>query len=379
MARKGENIYKRKDGRWEGRYIKEYDENGKAKYGYLYAYTYKDVKQKLIAAKSETSQNIRTQKTVKQITFGGYSKLWLKDIRLNVKHSTFVKYTNIVTNHILPYFENYAISRMDTELIKQFANEKLTKGNLNKNGGLSAKTVRDILSVLKLLFRYIESQGEDINCDFEQITIKSSRKQAEEISLSVQTVLTQYLLSDMDNIKLGILICLYTGIRLGEICAMKYKDVFLDDKILRVNKTMQRIQTISSESITKTDIIITPPKSIYSQRAIPLPDFLVDKIKDLSANPEDFLLTGEKDKFIEPRTMENHFKRCLKSCGLKNYTFHQLRHRFASYCIEIGFDVKSLSEILGHSDVNITLNRYVHSSLDLKRKYMNQLQANIAF
>lgn len=379
MARKGENIYKRKDGRWEGRYIKEYDENGKAKYGYLYAYTYKDVKQKLIIAKSEISEIVRTQKTTKKITLGGYSKLWLKDIQLNVKHSTFIKYTNIITNHILPDLENYEITRMNTELIKQFANEKLTRGNLNKNGGLSAKTVRDILSVLKLLFRYIESQGEDINCDFEQITIKSSRKQAEEISLSVQTTLTQYLLSNIDNIKLGILICLYTGIRLGEICAMKYKDVFLDDKILRVNKTMQRIQTISSESITKTDIIVTPPKSIYSQRAIPLPDFLVDKIKDLSANPEDFLLTGEKDKFIEPRTMENHFKRCLKACGLKNYTFHQLRHRFASYCIEIGFDAKSLSEILGHSDVNITLNRYVHSSLDLKRKYMNQLQANIAF
>ena len=131
--------------------------------------------------------------------------------------------------------------------------------------------------------------------------------------------------------------------------------------------------------IKKTEVIITSPKSDSACRIIPLPDFIVDIVEQFYNNPQNFILTGTADKYIEPRTMENRFKKYLKECNIKKYTFHQLRHSFATYCMEIGFDIKSLSEILGHSSVNITLNRYVHSSFELKRVNMNKLEVKLAY
>jgi integrase len=135
---------------------------------------------------------------------------------------------------------------------------------------------------------------------------------------------------------------------------------------------MQRIQNVSAAE-TRTRIVITEPKSACSQRDIPIPDFLVAMLRTFQAESEAYVLTGSRDHFIEPRTMQNHFKRYVRQCGIAPANYHALRHSFATRCIELGFDVKSLSEILGHSNVNTTLNRYVHSSLELKRENMEKL------
>lgn len=198
------------------------------------------------------------------------------------------------------------------------------------------------------------------------------------MSKEVQNRLVKYLLKDTDYTKLGILLCLYTGIRIGELCALRLEDILIQEKTMRITKTMQRLQTLSNVD-SKTKIVITTPKSISSQREIPLPDFLIKIIVGFNYNTKDYILTGANNRYIEPRTLEYRFKSILKRCGLENYRFHQLRHRFATQCIELGFDVKCLSEILGHSSVNITLNRYVHSTMELKKNNMEKLQHSIAY
>lgn len=185
--------------------------------------------------------------------------------------------------------------------------------------------------------------------------------------------LTNALLDDTDLVKLGVLLSLYTGIRLGEVCALKWENLNIADGILSVRETMQRIKDTSNHSVTKTKIIITEPKSKSSVRDIPLPPFVTEIAKGFQGSGNTFILTGERTRFIEPRTMQNRFKSIVKEINIDDANYHALRHTFATRCIEVDFEIKTLSEILGHSNVNITLNRYVHSSLDLKKANMGKL------
>ena len=377
MPRKGENIYKRKDGRWEGRYIKKYDINNKAVYGYVYGHSYTEVKTKLSNAKSSMiNQDNNIIKGNKDLEY--YSLKWIDESRNTFKQSTYVKYINIVQNHLIPTIGQYMIATITTDLVKKLIDEKRNAGNIKTGKGLSAKSIRDIVSVLRMILLYAESEGEKVNCNFDMISVKTVITKNEYLNKNEQMILTKYLISDIDYIKLGILICLYTGLRIGEICAIQFKDILMKEKILTVTKTMQRIQNFS-DSKQKTDVIITSPKSQTSVREIPIPDFLIEILSGFRNPPNAYLLTGRSDKYMEPRTLYNKFKACVKQCGIKEITFHQLRHRFATYCIEVGFEIKSLSEILGHSSVNITLNRYVHSSMELKRINMSKLQENMNY
>lgn len=375
MPRKGENIYKRKDGRWEGRYIKEYDLENKAKYASVYAHSYSEVKNKLIKAKNDCHQSKQIEKSN---TLCFYATKWLSNVEPQIKRSTFVKYTNIINNHIIPMIGEVKIKNFTTDLLKKYIFQKLSNGNLSTKKGLSPKTVRDIISVIKLVLNYAEENGENNFCNFQQINIKSVSTTEQYISKDSQVQLTQYLLKETDYTKLGILLCLYTGIRIGELCAIRYEDISVNERIIKITKTLQRLQTFS-ENNERTEIVITEPKSHSSSREIPIPDFIMDIILTFKFKSNEYILTGRSDKFVEPRTLEYRFKACLKACGIKDCKFHQLRHRFASQCIELGFDIKSLSEILGHASVNITLNRYVHSSMELKRANMNKLQCSFAY
>ena len=374
MPRRGENIYKRKDGRWEGRYIKQYDQNHKAKYGYVYANNYKEVKNKLIEAKQTPTNKTNSVHTVSFI-----AKMWLNEIQVQTKHSTYVKYSNITNNHIIPDIGLYRVNDLKTEQIRNLVDNKLKKGKLNGKGGLSPKSVKDIISVMKLILQYAENLGIDSHCNLELIKIKSPNKRITTFRNAEQIQLIRYLLNDIDCTKLGVLICIFTGMRIGEICALKFEDISIQNKVINITKTMQRVQNLSDIAKKKTDIIITSPKSESSQREIPIPDFILNLIQQMDFMPKDYILTGCSNSFVEPRTLQNRFKVYLKECGLKNMTFHQLRHSFATCCVELGFEVKSLSEILGHSSVNITLNRYVHSSLELKRDNINKLQEALIY
>lgn len=373
MARTGENIYKRKDGRWEGRYIKLYDANGKSKYGYVYARTYSEAKQKL----AEQRCHVVLVGGTSNRTNAKYDDIlttWLQSSRTNIKESTFAKYAHIIDSHIRTALGQFPVDRISTQLIATFIQQQLITGRLDGKGGLSPKTVRDILTIIKGSIRYAHDNGIEVICNPQKLMVKKREKEMRVLTPLEQESLVQVLLNNTDQYKFGVMLSLYTGIRIGELCALKWENLCLSSATLKVRKTMQRIQDKSLGAIAKTKVIVTEPKSDCSVRDIPLPSFMIEIARRFEQPGEAYVLSGDKNKYTEPRTMQNRFKKYVLEAGISDANFHATRHTFATRCIEIGFDVKTLSEILGHANVNITLNRYVHSSFDLKCSNMSKLR-----
>ena len=372
MPRKGENIFKRQDGRWEGRYIKARN-GGKAVYGYVFGKSYSEVKKK----KSEAISRIDHEKDESQKSeqakspiFEHVAHQWLEELKPVRKLSTIVKYESQLKNYIIPVFGNLALDNITNENIISFSNKLQNKG---RNGQkLSLKTVADILSRMKSIHRFALLHGYKVNYIFDAVRISQRQGTIRVLTLEEEKKLIHYLQDNLDLTALGILLSLFTGIRIGELCALKWNDFSFTDKEFQVQRTMQRLQNLDKNSRNKTIIEIGEPKSLSSNRKIPIPEKLMKYLHAAYVEGA-YVLSGSKDNFIEPRTLENRFKSVLKKCGLEKIKFHALRHTFATRCIELGFDIKSLSEILGHANVNITLNRYVHPSMKLKHTNMNKL------
>ena len=339
--------------------------------------TFNEIKSKLIKMQNSYHAFSHPQKTAEQKNYTFWLNEWLSCKRLSVKESTFMHYKNIVENHIRPALGKYIIEEISTSLLEQFLYQKLQKGKLDGSGGLSPKSVSDILVVIKESFKYAQSYGVISVCNFDGISLKKNNKEMRVLSLSEEQRLNKVLLNDIDRYKLGVFICLYTGIRIGELCALRWRNISVSEKTLKVEHTMQRIQTDKSDISKKTKIVITEPKSFSAHRIIPLPDFVLEIIGIFVGNPEAYVLSGKSDVVIEPRTMQNKFKFYLEKADINAANFHSLRHTFATRCIESDFDVKTLSEILGHSSVKITLDKYVHSSMNLKRNNMAKLKPAI--
>lgn len=253
--------------------------------------------------------------------------------------------------------------------------QKLQDGRLDNSGGLSPKTVQNIVIIIKSAFKFAHREFHIPNAAENIGLPRVSAKEIEVFSNEEIALLTQYLTTDCDISKLGILLCLYTGIRLGEVCALKWSDFEFQENFLKVRRTIQRIQNPEPEP-PKTKVIIDSPKSVKSIRDIPLPNNLSKDLRRYAqmAPGNGFFLTGSPYYYIEPRTYQSRYKMYLQKGRIPYRNFHALRHTFATKCIELGVDIKSLSEILGHSSVTITLNRYVHSSMDLKQQQINKLE-----
>ena len=368
MSRKGVNIYKRKDGRWEGRYKKGVAPDGKTVYGSCYAKTYRDVKEKLEKCKLQTFLNKKNTKPVSLKPFGMYCDNWHSVNKNKIKESTMVKYTVTINNHIKPYFGGYSPQLITTEMTADFVDYLLTTKNL------STKTVKDIAVVLKSILKYISKNHGIALIDV--VLPKHTATEIRVLSKEEQQRFIEYLITDIDNYKFGILFALMTGLRLGEICALRVGDISLKEKVVVVRETMQRIKNLSGEG-AKTKVVFSSPKSDRSVRVVPLTNTAYELCKEKvsNASPNTFLLTGSETKFIEPRIMQSKLKKYSKACGIEDMHFHVLRHTFATRCVEVGFEIKSLSEILGHSSPRITLERYVHSSIEFKKKNMEKLEA----
>lgn len=201
---------------------------------------------------------------------------------------------------------------------------------------------------------------------------KGKAKEKSLLGKAEQTMLNNYLTSNPNASNVGILLSATTGIRIGELCALKWGNIDLEKRTLTIKNTVQRIKSIDGSTATK--LIITLPKSNSSVRKIPLPDFIIPILRNLKGNNDYYILSGTR-AIIEPRTMQYRFKHILSDLNLPNVSFHSLRHGFATTCIALGFDVKTLSEILGHSSVEIILNRYVHSSMERKAEFMKLLSS----
>jgi integrase len=378
MAKHGENIYRRKDGRWEARVIKGHNEQGKALYAYFYGRTYKEAKDKIFvslpcikgysAAMPDTTESASRFDTVLDA--------WLGNKEIRLKKSSYVKYFNLINNNIKPSLGQYALTDITGPVLNSYIAEIHRTGRRDTAGGLSEKTVKDIAMVIKSVLRFAKDEGLLSEAVHINLTLPREKpKDMRVLSKDEQAVFEKFLSSNMDASKLGILLCLYTGLRIGEICALRWSDIALDANTLTVSRTMQRVQTLDAACSSKTEIVVTEPKSDCSTRTIPLPDCLIGTLKMFKpVNPNAYFLTGETGRHIEPRTYQNHFKAYIIGSSIKDANFHSTRHTFATRCIELGFEIKSLSEILGHANVNITLNRYVHPSFDLKRSNMNKLE-----
>ncbi|MDE5885088.1 MAG: site-specific integrase [Oscillospiraceae bacterium] len=357
MARRGENIYKRKDGRWEGRYKFGFNSNGKVKYRSVYAATYQEVREKLTKLKSSGISFVSSGKRKVKELF----EEWLRAIRLKVKISTYACYHMKIIKHILPVFGDLVYEKLTVSNIHEFIKNKLKEG-------LSAKYVSDIVIVFKSMAKYISKVHGYANPLENVILPKKAKKDMKLLSKSEQEKLCRFLFNHPNHTKLGILLSYYAGLRIGEVCGLKWCDIDLNKEIFKVERTVQRIYENSS-----TRLIMDAPKSSSSVREIPLPKFLVEILRKFKSDDSAYVLS-ETDKLIEPRTLQYRFKSLLKKADLPSINYHSLRHMFATNCIVLGFDVKTLSELLGHAAVETTLNRYVHSSMERKTVCMNLLQ-----
>ena len=373
MPKKGENIYKRKDGRWEGRYIKSRTESGKIIYGYVYARSYRETKEKQKAKiASYTSQIANKNEHV----FSNIASEWFESIKLHTKTSTQNKYHNMLTNYILPEYGNQPFSTITYEFIEAHCKFLLESGG-KKGNGLSPKTVSDVLAIIRNISKFAIRKGIYVANDANAVQIRQDIKPMRVLNKAEQSQLCEYILKKPEACSIGILVCMFTGLRIGEICALRWEDISFSDQSIYIHHTLQRIQMHRGHG-AKTEVVVTTPKSSCSIRKIPLPDEILEiLVLNKKASPG-YVLTNDEYKFIEPRTMQNKFKKILKAVGIENANFHALRHTFATRCVELGFDVKSLSEILGHATVNITMNRYVHPTYEMKKKNMQKLSGLLA-
>ena len=372
MGRKGENIYKRKDGRWEARFIKERSADGSICYGYCYGRSYHEAKEKVNCAKAALLNHFPMAEKTKKEHFEYYCNEWLQMKRSNVKKSTFVKYDTILEKHIKPRLGKYFPETFSEILIEQFSYELLHEEKL------SVKTVRDVLSVLHSVLDYTVRQ----NPSMRPIMVtypKGTRKEVRVLSREEQFRFTNFLLINMDACKFGVLLALLTGLRIGEICALRWSDISLKERTICVQQTMQRLKNTDDTENGKTKIVISDPKSSRSSRIIPLNDYTAELCRGRGMeNSDAYILTGEEKRYMEPRTLQYRMKQYTMECGLEGVHFHTLRHSFATRCVEVGFEIKSLSEILGHSSTSITMECYVHSSMELKRVNMEKLSISLS-
>lgn len=302
---------------------------------------------------------------------------WFDSIVPQVKESTGNKYWNLLKSYALPCFGQRTLKEITHPYIEEQCRYLLTEGGCRKKG-LSTKTVSDVLSLVRNILQFAQKKGWEVGCDGRSIQIKKQPKAMRVFTMEEQEQLCKYLCSAPTACNIGILLCLFTGLRLGEICALRWEDVSFSEQTIHVRQTMQRVQDRNGGE-KKTRVVLTSPKSLCSQRTIPIPKELMEILENYKGTESGFLLTNSEKVVIEPRNMENQFRRALENSAVERANYHVLRHTFATRCVELGFDVKSLSEILGHSSVNITLNRYVHPSMSLKKENMERLFSLFTF
>lgn len=292
-------------------------------------------------------------------------KLWENDKKLYVKKSTYSAYLLLIENHINPYFADK--EQITEEDVQEFVLTKLRKG-------LSQKSIKDIIIVLKMILKFAVKQKllayNEIEIKFPTVGEKTD---LEVLNKNDHKKIINYLQENFTFKNLGIYICLSTGMRIGEICGLLWSDIDVENGIIKVCRTVQRIYVIDGET-RHTEILIDTPKTKNSIRDIPMTTELYKIIKPLKkvVNNDFYVITNEA-KPTEPRTYRNYYERLIKRLGIPKLKFHGLRHSFATRCIESKCDYKTVSVILGHSNISTTLNLYVHPNMEQKKKCIDQM------
>ena len=373
MPKRATNIYKRKDNRWEGRLKVGKNPDGTTKYQSIYGRTYSDVKKKM-----ETTNKYNTSYPKTAIgtpTFTIVSRMWISSIKITVKPSTIYRYEYLIERHILPVLGGYRITEITSTVVNKFLSDKITGGKLDGGGGLSASYVKAMSNVIKMIIDYAVSEDLCLPLKTKISNPANEKMEIHVLSHQEQTQLKAYIDNNMDLTCLGIIISLYAGLRIGEVCALSWKDIDLELGIIHIRHTIARIKCDDMLGGRSTKLILDKPKTKSSKRDIPISSVLLPYLREAQKEALSEFVVSENEHFVSPRTFEYRYHKIMKNSVVVDVNYHTLRHTFATRCVEADVDIKSLSEILGHSNVSITLNTYVHSSMDLKRKQLEKLPA----
>lgn len=300
------------------------------------------------------------EKTINQIT-----EEWKEEKKKYVKKSTYAAYQLLIQNHIKPYFGD--LYEVNEEKVQQFVFDKL-------DAGLSEKTIRDIIIVLKMILKFGIKNGylEYIQIDA-KFPSKQEKKDLDVLSKADQKKFMEHLRNNFTFKNLGIFICLSTGMRIGEICGLRWCDVDTVEGVIKVRHTLQRIYIIEGET-RHTELLLDTPKTANSVRDIPMSSELLKMLKSLNkVVNENYYVISNDIKPIEPRTYRNYYKKLCKQLDIPELKFYGLRHSFATRCIESKADYKTVSVLLGHSNISTTLNLYVHPNKEQKKKTIDKM------
>lgn len=301
-----------------------------------------------------------TQKTFAQIV-----ELWKKDKQLYVKKSSFSAYVLLLENHLLPKFAE--VSSIEEEEVQQFVFQKLEQG-------LSQKSIKDVLIVLKMVMKFGAKYKwiQYTPFDIQYPTVRENQSM-EVLTRAHQKKVMNYIQEHFTFRNLGVYICLCSGMRIGEICALTWEDIDTDNGIINIRKTIQRIYIIE-DGKRRTELLLDTPKTKNSIREVPMSRDLLRMLKPFKkiVNPLFYVLTNDA-KPTEPRTYRSYYKILMKQLEIPEIKFHGLRHSFATRCIESKCDYKTVSVLLGHSNISTTLNLYVHPNLEQKKKAIDQM------
>ncbi|MBR1752966.1 MAG: site-specific integrase [Ruminococcus sp.] len=350
------SIYRRKDGRWEARLSLGTDKNGKRQSRSFYGTTREEANEKMHDFLLLLRTEVLTEITVRELCTE-----WLGVMQNHLKISTLANYRMKIEKHIIPAFGTMLCHELSLQKMHSFINDKI-------ESGLSGRYVSDIIVLVKSILKYAK-RSYGIESPLEGIIMPKCRKpEVKILSSDEQNTLKSYIAENITLTTLGIAISLFMGLRLGEVCALMWQDIDLEKRIMTVRRTAQRVPVTKGKG--KTELVIMPPKSESSMREIPIPDFVFRMMSQLHTADNDFVISGS-NKPLEPRTMQYRFAKILRNVNLPSTcTYHGLRHIFATSALEKGFDIKTLSEILGHSKIEVTLSRYIHSTIDRKRSCM---------
>lgn len=305
------------------------------------------------------------------MTYKKWIMEWLTDVKTKTKERTYQRYYEISQQHIIPLLGDYDINQIDYTIIQGFLFEKQRKGNLKNDKPLSINTLNLIITVLKSSLKSAFTCGIASNPIYEKcIRYKIIEKRIHCFSVKEQIIIEQYIDDNSKTNKLyGIIICLYTGIRIGELLALTWNDIDFENRIIFINKSChdKRIDG-------KTLRVVETPKTLASNRIIPIPYNIVNMLLKMRQNStSQYVICDNKGQWVLHRSYQKTFEQLQIKLGITQRGFHSLRHTFATRGLESGMDVKTLSEILGHNDPTITLKRYAHCMLEHKRNSINKL------
>jgi len=345
----------------------------------FYGHSYEEVKQKrfaFISLSKKTSAQTgaddvqQEQQILQNVLFRTVAEEWLETVKNGQKASTYEKYSMVYHSHLEGALGTTAIGSITDSFVKEKIFEPLSdcKQSDSKLSDKSDSLQKSIYCVLNRILKYASCQYSIMLPGIQKPASGIFKKTVKVFTKKEQARLLSALYHQMDLFKMAVLLCLFTGLRLGELCALKWSDIDYENKTLSVKRTVQRLYVEGRD--TKTALVETEPKSHRSRREIPLQDTVIKLLLGFQNNKE-YIFGG--DKPLDPRTMQNHYKKILEEAEVAYKNFHALRHTYATNCIEGGTDVKSLSEMLGHSSVQITMNYYVHPSMDTKRRYADRL------